>query len=219
MCYDDVHWPLPPAAGQVIGTTAWPPQACRAWAESRTLLPNQSLQSTKHIHSLVNLNNTLILTAHWTNMGFSDEVTDVWPSKCPCDSAAGWRSSGPDEGSSCHGDDGRLSTAGSSGFWPHLDRKHSDEPPHNVTTGSWVTPCGSGHTGQKGLFHGLHETLQIMLNIIHHNVDFIHITAHDDLLQDKHMWEIQLHAKHTQEPPLTLQFINIILPKLVRIFR
>lgn len=72
MCNDDVYWPLPPVAGQVICTTAWPPQVCRAWAESRTLLPNQSLQSTKHIDISVNiLNNTLILTAltaHCTNM-------------------------------------------------------------------------------------------------------------------------------------------------------
>lgn len=72
---------------------------------------------------------------------------------------------------------------------PGQETKTFRWPPHYVSTTSWITQCGSGHTGQEGLFHGLHETLQIMFNIIHHNVDFIHITAHDDLLQDKHTRE------------------------------
>lgn len=65
------------------------------------------------------------------------------------------------------------------------DKNRSNEPPHYVTTTSRIAERGSAHTGQEGLLHGLHETLQIVLDIIHHNVDFIHITAHDNLLQEK----------------------------------
>lgn len=37
-------------------------------------------------------------------------------------------------------------------------------------------------TWQEGLLHGLHQTLQVVFYIIHHNVDLVHITSNNYFL-------------------------------------
>lgn len=40
-------------------------------------------------------------------------------------------------------------------------------------------------TWQEGLFHGLHQALQVMFYIVHHNVDLIHVAPDNDLLSQQ----------------------------------
>ena len=40
-------------------------------------------------------------------------------------------------------------------------------------------------THQKRLLHGFNKTFQVMFNIVHNNVDFIHVTSHNNLLKMK----------------------------------
>lgn len=41
---------------------------------------------------------------------------------------------------------------------------------------------GSYITWQKRLLHGFHQTLEVMLNIVHHNVDLVHIASNNYFL-------------------------------------
>lgn len=41
--------------------------------------------------------------------------------------------------------------------------------PHNIT---W----------EKRLLHGLHQAFQVVLHVIHHNVDLVHVASNDDFL-------------------------------------
>ena len=38
------------------------------------------------------------------------------------------------------------------------------------------------------LGHGVHESLQVMLHILHHNEDLVHVVAHHYLLQSMGVW-------------------------------
>jgi len=39
------------------------------------------------------------------------------------------------------------------------------------------------HTNKEWLLHRLHQTLQVVFNVIHHNVDLVNVRTDNDLLQ------------------------------------
>lgn len=160
----------------------------------------------------------------------------------PCGSAADWTSSDHDAGSSCRGGVGHLGAAESSESLLHLKEQTScclwgegqtfDAIPilkkkyiyihiHFTKDKTPFYPIQqdqsqtiSDVTWQERLLHGLHQTLQVMFYIVHHNIDLVHITSNNDFL--KQVKKVGLHLegtlKDTQVPinvlnkqrPLTL---------------
>lgn len=37
-------------------------------------------------------------------------------------------------------------------------------------------------TWQERLFHGLHQALQVVLHVVHNNVDLVHVASNNDFL-------------------------------------
>ena len=49
-----------------------------------------------------------------------------------------------------------------------------------VVCGAWFAPGAS--TLQERFLHGLHEGLEVVLHIVHDDVDLVHVASHHNLL-------------------------------------
>lgn len=57
----------------------------------------------------------------------------------------------------------------------------------------------AGPTWQERLLHGLHQALEVVLHVVHHDVDLVHVAAHDYFLKHRSR---SVGAVLTPGPPL-----------------
>lgn len=60
-----------------------------------------------------------------------------------------------------------------------------------------LTPAGA--TWQERLLHGLHQALEVVLHVVHYDVDLVHVAAHDYFLGNNSR---SVGTGYPQAPPL-----------------
>ena len=75
----------------------------------------------------------------------------------------------------------------------------------------WSLIISAQQTDAERLFHGFHECLEVVFNVVHYYIDLVHVTTNHNLLRsdtDTHRHNIQYSIKYVQHCTACLRLVT-----------